>query len=267
MTEHFFEPAGMYYRTNIFKPGRPTLVFVHGLSGSSSAWIPYEQEFAERYNLLTYDLCGHGKSTKYRGYSEYVIEKFSDDLHALLQHLHIGKYILVSHSFGTLVVMEYFRKYGQTAEASIFFSPNYKVKKRIFSSVLEPLTWLSPLWDWLPVMRTRGQHLNYDHYRHTGDWNIRRMFADIRNTSLRVYLDCIGQSYGFMCEDLLPNIHIPTLIVHGKLDSIFPVGNAVSMSQSIPGCQLKIMENDNHILVLNDLTGSIKAINEFVAFY
>lgn len=264
MKEYLLEPAGIYYRTNSFKAGRPTLVFVHGLSGSSSAWIPYEQEFAERYNLLTFDLRGHGKSKKPQGYAEYAIEKFSDDLHALLQHLRLQKYILVSHSFGTLVVLEYFRKYGQTAEATIFFSPNYKVKKRTAAGLLWPLTWLAPLFDWLPLFKTHGRHINYEHYRQTGDWNIRRMSVDILNTSLRVYLDCVGQSYGFVCEELLSRIHIPTLIVHGQKDSIFPVSNAVSMSQSIPGCQLKIMENDNHILVLNDLAGSMSVIQEFV---
>lgn len=264
MQEHFFEPAGIYYRTNTFKSGRPTLVFVHGLSGSSSAWIPYEKEFEQRYNVLTFDLRGHGKSKKRRGYSEYAIEKFSDDLRALLHHLRLQNYILISHSFGTLVALEYFRKYGQEAAAAILFSPNYKVKKRLFSSLLEPLTWLSPLWNWLPVLRTHGHHIDYDHYRHTGDWNLRRMFADITNTSLRVYLDCTGQSYGFSCEELLPLIQIPTLIVHGKRDSIFPVSNAVTMSQAIGGCELKIMDQDNHILVLNDLPGSISAIHGFV---
>lgn len=264
MQEHFFEPRGLYYRTNTFKPGPPTLVFVHGLSGSSSAWIPYEQEFEGRYNLLTFDLRGHGKSKKFRGYSEYAITKLSDDLHALLNHLRIQNYILISHSFGTLVALEYFRKYGQTAQATIFFSPNYKVKKRRASQLLEPLTWLAPLWNWLPVLRTRGRHINYDHYRHTGDWNLRRMFVDITNTSLRIYLDCTGQSYGFSCEELLPQIHIPTLIVHGQRDSIFPVNNAVVMSRTIPGCELKMMKHDNHILVLNDLDGCMNAITEFV---
>lgn len=264
MQGNFFNPRGLYYRTNTFKPGRQTLVFVHGLSGSSSAWVPFEQKLSADYNLLTFDLRGHGQSKKYRGYSAYALTKFSDDLHALLVHLHIQRPVLISHSFGTLVVLEYFRQYGQTVEAAIFFSPNYKVKKRSLSGVLQPLTWMSPLWDWLPVFRTRGHHLNYDHYRQTGDWNLRRMLADITNTSLRIYLDCIGQSYGFSCEELLPQIYIPTLIVHGKLDSIFPVTNAVRMSQTIPGCTLKILERDDHILVLNDVQGSMTAIETFV---
>lgn len=264
MTEYFFEPRGLYYRINSFQPGRQTLVFVHGLSGSSSAWIPYEQKFSPDYNLLTFDLRGHGKSKKYRGYAEYSLEKFSDDLHALLTHLHIQHHLLISHSFGTLVALEYLRKYGQTADGLIFFSPNYTVNKRTFLAVLKPLTWLSPLWNWLPVLRTHGHHINYERYRHTGDWNLRRMWTDIPNTSLRVYLDCLGQAYGFSAEELLPQIEIPTLIVHGKLDSIFPVTNSLLMSQAIRGCQLKVMEKDNHILVLNDVAGSLTVIDEFV---
>ena len=67
MKEHFFEDR-IYYRTNEFKSDRLTLVFVHGVSGSSSAWLPYEKIFENKYNVLTYDIRGHGLSKKYPHY-------------------------------------------------------------------------------------------------------------------------------------------------------------------------------------------------------
>jgi len=45
MKESYFSKNNIYYRINEFQPGRPTLVFIHGLSGSSSAWLEYEKKF------------------------------------------------------------------------------------------------------------------------------------------------------------------------------------------------------------------------------
>ena len=99
MQEHIFDNR-IYYRTNEFQPGRPTLVFAHGVSGSSSAWLPYEKIFENKYNILTYDIRGHGLSKKYPHYEDYEIKKFAEDLHDLVSSLGITKFVLVSNSFG-----------------------------------------------------------------------------------------------------------------------------------------------------------------------
>jgi len=255
----------LYYRTNTFQPGRQTLVFAHGLSGSSSAWIPYEEKFGKDYNVVVFDLRGHGKSVKPRGYGEYAIEKFADDFDALLKHLKIEKYILISHSFGTLMTFEYLRKYGQTPTAILLFSPNYKVKQNFWATLLYYVLSFVPVLGIFPVWKKTGKHVDYNLYRHTGDYSLSRMSVDIASTSLRVYLYCIQRAFTFSCEQFLPQIHIPTLIVHGGQDSIFPVANAKVMTRLIPGAQLKVIEADNHILVLNDLAGSMQAIEEFVS--
>jgi len=86
MQEYIWEDR-IYYETNEFKPDRLTLVFVHGVSGSSSAWLPYEKIFENKYNILTYDIRGHGKSKKYPNYSDYEIKNFAEDLHDLISFL------------------------------------------------------------------------------------------------------------------------------------------------------------------------------------
>src|SRR5690348_17054682 len=101
-----FSPRGIYYRTNEFKD-RPTLIFVHGLTGSSSAWFPYEREFEEDYNLLTFDLRGHGRSEKPKHYRDYAISEFVADLEDLIDRLAIKEFNLISHSFGTVIALPF----------------------------------------------------------------------------------------------------------------------------------------------------------------
>ena len=40
----------------------------------------------------------------------------------------------------------------------------------------------------------------------------------------------------------LPNIAIPTLVVHGRRDPFFPVGNGEAIAREIPGARLLVLE-------------------------
>jgi len=46
-----FTKNGIYYETENFQKGRKTLVFIHGLSGSLSAWNSF-RDLSDRYNLV-----------------------------------------------------------------------------------------------------------------------------------------------------------------------------------------------------------------------
>ena len=119
MQEHYLDKDKIYYRTNEFKPGRLTLVFVHGVSGSSSAWFNYEPIFENKYNILIYDIRGHGLSKKYPNYEDYAIKNFANDLAALVKYLQIKKNpyntpcnTSVTHEgFGTIAVRFFFLKF------------------------------------------------------------------------------------------------------------------------------------------------------------
>ena len=41
----------------------------------------------------------------------------------------------------------------------------------------------------------------------------------------------------------LPEIKIPTLVVHGRRDPFFPVGNGEAIAREIPGARLLVVED------------------------
>ena len=43
-------------------------------------------------------------------------------------------------------------------------------------------------------------------------------------------------------RERLPSIEIPTLVVHGRRDPFFPVGNGEAIAREIPGAQLLVLE-------------------------
>jgi pimeloyl-ACP methyl ester carboxylesterase len=265
MTEQYFQKRNIYYRTNALRAERTTLVFVHGLSGSSSAWLKYEQLFDERYNIVTFDLRGHGKSAKPGRYEDYAMTNFADDLEALVAHLGLRDFVLISHSFGTLIALEYLSKHQDLVQKIIFLSPDFAVKKRLVSQLIRPLLLVTSLLRLLPFAGRPGHHVDYGKYPDSGDWNIPRMIADVGNTTLRVYLYCTRQTYVPDWEDFLPEIAKPTLIMHGQKDSIFPVRNSLVMDKKIKDTKLIILPQADHILVLNNFAEVSQAIAEFVS--
>ena len=89
------------------RPGRgPEIVFVHGLAASLAFWyfgvIPL---LKRRFRVTLFDLRGHGRSEMPT--SGYSTKNMADDLHALVQHLVLGRFHLVGHSYGGAVALHY----------------------------------------------------------------------------------------------------------------------------------------------------------------
>jgi len=258
------ENIEIYYRINNILPGRQTLVFVHGLSGSSSAWLEYENQFKKEYNIISFDLRGHGKSSRLNGRNHYEIENFAEDINGLMESLNIINFILISHSFGTLVALEFLAKYQNKVASAIFLNPNFSIGKAKSERAIRPLiNLLSRASAVFPLLRKKGWHIDYSKYKNTGDWNLKRMFADIRNTGFKIFLDCVRNSYKFDREEFLNQIKIPALLIHGKNDTIFSAANSVKMAEKLEKAELILLDNANHIIVFNNFAEVSRAIKDF----
>jgi glycosyltransferase involved in cell wall biosynthesis/pimeloyl-ACP methyl ester carboxylesterase len=264
MKEYILPIKNIYYRTNEILPDRPTLIFIHGLSGSSSAWVEYEKKFAGNCNVISYDLLGHGKTVKSKKYQDYEIKNFADDLYSLIKRLDLKDFTLVSHSFGTLIALEFLVEHHDLAKSVVFLSPNFAITRRRSARVIKPLLMLSKIFDLLPFSEKAGGHIDYRKYINTGDWNLRRTIADVSNTCLRPYFYSTRQSYNFNRENFLSEIKIPVLIMHGKKDTIFPIDNSLIMKEKIKNSELILLDNTDHILVLNNFKEVSEAIEKFI---
>jgi len=240
------------------------MVFVHGVSGSSSAWIKYEEKFAKEYNILTYDLRGHGKSFRYKEYDDYEINKFTEDLKFLIDFLQIKDFTLIGHSYGVFIVLDFVSKYENFVKKIVLLSPHFNVMKmktgRISKFFIDFISKIK-----FPISNKKDRkHLGYEKYLNTGDFNIKRTFADVSNTSLQVYLMCIKHSYLWNYENILSSIKIPVLIVGGEKDKIFPNEYAQIMAQKIPNAKIVTIKNTDHIIVLNNFKEVSTAIDDFL---
>jgi len=255
----------IYYRTNEFQTNRKTLVFIHGVSGSSSAWIPYEKIFENKYNVLTYDIRGHGMSKKYPNYSDYEIKNFVGDLRDLVTYLDIPKFILISNSFGGLIHLEYLKLYRENIIANIFTSPEVYLNKGFLNKIFRTILILFKIiLKILPFNSKPRGHVDYSKHINSTDWDIKRNLADMKNTGLHAHFYTLEQSMSPKQEYNLGKINVPTLIIHGEKDSMVSIKNAITFSKEIKNSQFIVIPNIDHNTVHNAVKKMSEAIESFV---
>ncbi|HEY8571651.1 alpha/beta hydrolase [Phenylobacterium sp.] len=96
----------------------PVLVFVHGWGLEAGTWWEARQMLSERYQVVTYDLAGLGKSTQFAD-RRYSLEKFADDLLEIVGQACPRKVILVGHSIGGMIIQTFCRRYPETLNRQV----------------------------------------------------------------------------------------------------------------------------------------------------
>ena len=266
MQDHFLESCGIAYRTNELRSDRQTLVFIHGLSGSCSAWYLFEKLFEDTHNVVTYDLRGHGLSKRCKKFDEYAIELFAADLQNLLDHLKIDTCVLISHSFGTLIALELMTKNAVRVTRNIFLSPNFHTRDYLLIRIIRPFVTIASLtFSLIPSIHTRGRRIDYTTIpKPSADWSLRRIIPEIHAMSLRLYLYCLRHIYAYEHDNLWATITVPTLVVHGERDSFVPLRYGIQVAHIISDAKLVILKGANHMLVLNNVPEVCEEIEKFI---
>ena len=263
MQEHYLDNR-IYYRTNEWKSDRLTLVLIHGASGSSSAWWPYEKVFEDKYNLLTYDIRGHGMSKKYPNYEDYEVKNFINDFEELLKHLNISKFILWSSSFGTLIARGYLKQHRENVLALIFTSTEDYREDEFMLKIIRPfLSLVTKIIKYLPSNPKPRGHVDYSKI-HNSDKSIERNIADMRNTGFRAQFYTLKQSFRPGQEHDLDKINVPTLVIHGEKDSLVPIENARSFENKIKNAEFVSIPNFDHDIHHNAVKEMSGAIESFI---
>lgn len=84
----------------------PLLVLVHGGRDHARSWDFVAAALRHHYHVVAPDLRGHGDSAWAVG-SQYAMPDYLLDLHQLLRHIGVQPVVLVGHSLGGAVVLQY----------------------------------------------------------------------------------------------------------------------------------------------------------------
>jgi pimeloyl-ACP methyl ester carboxylesterase len=96
--------------------GRP-LVLIHGITLQARIWAPQFHLMADRYRILAMDVRGHGRSTA--GSGGFGRRVAAGDVKALLEHFDLQDAIVVGHSMGGMILMEFAGDFVETLDERV----------------------------------------------------------------------------------------------------------------------------------------------------
>ena len=99
--------------------GPRTVILVHGWTCDETTWSEQVPVLAKKYRVLTLDLPGHGKSGSPAD-GKLTMDLFAQAIEAVRAEAKADHVVLVGHSMGTPVIVQYARLYPQHTSALVF---------------------------------------------------------------------------------------------------------------------------------------------------
>jgi pimeloyl-ACP methyl ester carboxylesterase len=221
----------------------PVLVLVHGLGSSKELdWGEVVAPLSRKYRVIAMDQIGFGRSDK--PLLDYRIQTYVDFLNEFLRKLKVQTASLMGESLGGWISALY-----ATEISSAHLVP---VEKLVLVDAAglkqeKPIPNLNP--STLEDMRKVLEAVFYD-TSWVNEELVQKSFADklAKHDSYTVH--SILSNPGLASErldDRLAEIHVPTLVVWGKQDSLLPISSGERYAAGIAGAKLVSFEQCGHV--------------------
>lgn len=115
--------AGQSWRVRTSGPeNAPTMVLIHGFSHSLETWDPIADQLETTYQIIRFDLPGHGLSDV-RADQAYSVDDTVDQVSALLDTIAPDRFFIGGNSLGGLIAWRYGAENPDRTEGLILISP------------------------------------------------------------------------------------------------------------------------------------------------
>lgn len=222
------------------QPDAPTLLFTHGWGADRRDWEDAIGMLAPRFHVVAWDLPGLGASTS--GGNDQSMQAMAADLDSVVSSLARRPVVLIGHSIGGMLNIEYARRFPQKLGREVraivqanttFTNPietkkgaelSRKLQKPVFEPLLHVVEWTSPLvrmLGWL-AYQSGLAHLQLAMQSFAGN-ETREQLDDMAKYFYHSSPGVIARGVLGMLHwdgsDVLPKIDVPTLIISGDEDT------------------------------------------------
>jgi len=225
----------------------PPVVLIHGVGARLETWDGVSERLARDFQVVRYDLRGHGQSTRLPG--PYSLSLFADDLRALLDHVGLAKTCVAGHSLGAMVAQMFALTHADRVERLALLSAvagrTPEERERVVARI--------------DLIRAGSAG---DHFRRSMSRWFSDAFIAANPEVIAAYAarnaendpECYSAAYRVLAlEDLdreLETIAVPTLIATGEQD----LGSNPRMSElihrRIQGSTLRILPGLKHSILV-----------------
>lgn len=222
-------------------PGRPTLVLLHGIQGSASAWRPLLERLPPEIHAVAPNLRGRAGSHTPDRLEDYGLDGFAADAAAYTDNL-AEPFVLAGWSMGVLVGLEYVARHGCGRLRGLVLiggTPHPGSECRWFAGETPERI--------AEEAARRAEALRLTEtatpFAVAGSWlAVRR--ADHRGT--------------------LAAVSVPALVVHGADDDQCPLPHGRALAEGIGGAALEVWDECGHNPMAHDPQRLADALSAFI---
>lgn len=258
----FLDVSGykVHYQLDFRSKDAETLVFIHGLGVDLTMWQNFIPFLPSSYNLLLYDIYGHGLTN--RGDQQITVDLVRHELSHLLKHLGIFKYHLIGNGFGGIVGLDFANHYPLrvqtlTLMSTPFYFPDelylYEYENRTDTMINHPADYAEELVEKMVYPITEEKHrVIVEAFNRLDPYT----YADVLELLMPT------DDHNFLAD--LQKLKVPTLILHGEFDPIYPANLSMIYSSYIKRNRFIIVPNASNLVTMDQPDFVADCISQFI---
>ncbi len=239
--------------------GKPVLL-VHGWSGTSELFHNQVKELSKEYQVITYDLRGHGQSDKRMKILEHdlTMPRYAKDLKQLIEYLNLKDVNITGWSMGTSILLCYIELFGTENLSTVQFidmTPNlvndetwnlgdFDAFTNMKFAQLCGSNWEAAVEEGLPTLLARNTSKDSELYQ----WMKVRMLDNIPYCMCMMHIAMCTEDY----RDTLKKIDVPTLLSYSDGGDMYNHTHGEYMEENIKDAKLVMYDDCGHSLFLED---------------
>jgi len=234
--------------------GKPIL-FIPGFSATVDTWNYAVLDLHNRYRCVCIDLRGHGMSDK--PYSAYTYDEMCSDVRVFLNALDLRDVTLVGWSMGAGVGLKYVTgfnndervtKLAMIGPATPCFrrteTEPYGIDEAAAAASLEGIR------RWFPetMAAFSGANFHRTDMETTKNWFLSTWLNMPAYAAYRYFKTLVEEDL----RDRVPQVELPTIMFHGRYDTVCDPGWSEYMAARISGSRIVWFENSGHALMVEE---------------
>ncbi len=274
-------PGGKIWYKIVGNGKKIPILMLHGGPGYPSNSLQTLTNLANERKVIFYDQLGCGRSDRPTDKSLWKIERFIEELHAVKKTLRLDRFILLGHSWGSMLATAYTLKYPSSVKSLILSGPFLSVSR-----------WIADAESLKKSLPEKIQAIINEHEKNkTTDskeykkaalefykQHLCRIYPypkslqeEHKNAGIDAYLTMWGPSE-FYCNgnlkgyDLTPQLHsikIPVLLLCGIYDEATP--KTVKYYKSLfPNASMVVFKKSSHMTYLEEPENYIETVEKFI---
>ncbi len=260
---------GVPIRYTVHGKGEPTLVCCNGLGVSTFYWKYILDYFPATHRVITWEYRGHYASGRPRQVTPETLSMTAnaEDLVAVLDACKVERAVLLGHSMGCQVLLEFWRCHPDRVAALVpicgpygrpldtFFLPP-RLTLVLFTAIGDLVTEYPGLLETVlrPLLRSplpdAIARLGLINPQLASREDMAPYFEHLAKMDMQVFFLMALAMQGHDAGPWLKRIDVPTLIVAGEIDQMTPLALSHRMCNDIRGAEMLLLPKGSHVGII-----------------